>query len=53
MIDAVDELAEAGPGDVLVFLSGEREIHDVADAIREEQQPGLRGAPALRPPLGG
>jgi ATP-dependent helicase HrpA len=32
VIDAVDELD--GPGDVLVFLSGEREIHDIADAIR-------------------
>ena len=32
--DAVDELALEGPGDVLVFLSGEREIHDTADALR-------------------
>ncbi|MCU1359409.1 MAG: ATP-dependent helicase HrpA [Ilumatobacteraceae bacterium] len=32
--DAVDELSDAGPGDVLVFLSGEREIHDVADTLR-------------------
>ena len=45
VIDAVDELADAGPGDVLVFLSGEREIHDVADAIRKEQQPGLEVLP--------
>jgi len=34
VIDAVEELAHEGPGDVLVFLSGEREIHDTADAIR-------------------
>ena len=34
VIDAVDELAGDGRGDVLVFLSGEREIHDVADALR-------------------
>jgi ATP-dependent helicase HrpA len=34
IIDAVDELAADGPGDVLVFLSGEREIHDAADALR-------------------
>src|SRR4051794_38983303 len=27
---AVDELGNEGPGDVLVFLSGEREIHDTA-----------------------
>jgi ATP-dependent helicase HrpA len=32
--DAVDELAAEGPGDVLVFCSGEREIHDTADALR-------------------
>ena len=31
--DAVEELAEEGPGDILVFLSGEREIRDTADAI--------------------
>ena len=32
--DAVDELALEGDGDVLVFLSGEREIRDTADALR-------------------
>ena len=36
--DAVEELARTdlggGNGDVLVFLSGEREIHDTADALR-------------------
>ena len=31
---AVDELSHEGPGDVLVFLSGEREIHDTAEALR-------------------
>jgi len=34
VIDAVEELRVEGPGDVLVFLSGEREIHDTADALR-------------------
>ncbi len=34
--DAIDELARAGPGDVLVFLSGEREIRDTADALRKQ-----------------
>ena len=34
IVDAVDELAGEGTGDVLVFLSGEREIHDTADALR-------------------
>ncbi len=32
--DAVEELWTEGPGDVLVFLSGEREIRDTADALR-------------------
>ncbi|GAB2958328.1 ATP-dependent RNA helicase HrpA [Saccharothrix stipae] len=31
--DAVRELQAEGPGDVLVFLSGEREIRDTADAL--------------------
>src|SRR5689334_8582282 len=31
--DAVEELSAEGPGDVLVFLSGEREIRDTADAL--------------------
>jgi ATP-dependent helicase HrpA len=36
--DAVDELSAEGPGDVLVFLSGEREIRDTADALRRRNQ---------------
>jgi ATP-dependent helicase HrpA len=32
--DAVVELAAEGPGDVLVFLSGEREIKDTAEALQ-------------------
>ncbi|MFG2338212.1 ATP-dependent RNA helicase HrpA [Streptomyces yangpuensis] len=31
--DAVDELQAEGSGDILVFLSGEREIRDTADAL--------------------
>ncbi|MBS2965135.1 ATP-dependent RNA helicase HrpA [Actinocrinis puniceicyclus] len=31
--DAVEELDRESPGDVLVFLSGEREIRDTADAL--------------------
>ncbi|GAA2095064.1 ATP-dependent RNA helicase HrpA [Actinomadura alba] len=31
--DAVGELCAEGPGDILVFLSGEREIRDTADAL--------------------
>ncbi|MCU1345309.1 MAG: ATP-dependent helicase HrpA, partial [Acidimicrobiia bacterium] len=33
--EAVRELQVEGPGDILVFLSGEREIRDAADALRE------------------
>ncbi|WP_326597802.1 ATP-dependent RNA helicase HrpA [Streptomyces sp. NBC_01803] len=33
--DAVDELQAEGPGDILVFLSGEREIRDTADALEK------------------
>jgi ATP-dependent helicase HrpA len=49
VIDAVDEIAADGPGDALVFLSGEREIHDVADALRAhaEREPRLRGLEVL------
>lgn len=35
ILDAVDELAHEAPGDVLVFLSGEREIRDTADALSD------------------
>jgi ATP-dependent helicase HrpA len=34
IVDAVRELEAEPPGDVLVFLSGEREIRDTADALR-------------------
>jgi ATP-dependent helicase HrpA len=34
--DAVAELRAEGPGDILVFLSGEREIRDTADALAEQ-----------------
>jgi ATP-dependent helicase HrpA len=33
IVDAVRELSAEGPGDVLVFLPGEREIRDTADAF--------------------
>jgi ATP-dependent helicase HrpA len=32
--DAIAELEREGPGDILVFLSGEREIRDSADALK-------------------
>src|SRR6266508_680183 len=43
--DAVDELCAEGPGDVLVFLSGEREIRDTADALRRQVRPGTEILP--------
>jgi ATP-dependent helicase HrpA len=39
IVDAVDELVAEGPGDVLVFLAGEREIRDTADALAERALP--------------
>ncbi|MEU6416935.1 ATP-dependent RNA helicase HrpA [Streptomyces spiralis] len=35
--DAVEELMAEGSGDILVFLSGEREIRDTADALNKKQ----------------
>ncbi|MEU3101256.1 ATP-dependent RNA helicase HrpA [Streptomyces griseoflavus] len=35
--DAVEELMAEGPGDILVFLSGEREIRDTADALTKKR----------------
>ena len=54
IVDAVDELALEGDGDVLVFLSGEREIHDTADALRRhftDTARTARGGPAEVLPL--
>jgi ATP-dependent RNA helicase HrpA len=41
--DALDELRAEGPGDILVFLSGEREIRDTADAMADV--PGIEVLP--------
>ncbi|SOD62450.1 ATP-dependent helicase HrpA [Streptomyces zhaozhouensis] len=43
--DAVDELMAEGPGDILVFLSGEREIRDTADALEKRRLPGTEILP--------
>jgi len=40
VVDAVDELALAGRGDTLVFLPGEREIREAAEALRKRHPPG-------------
>jgi ATP-dependent helicase HrpA len=35
IVDAVDELGREGRGDILVFLSGEREIRETAETLRK------------------
>jgi ATP-dependent helicase HrpA len=42
--DAVDEAFSAGPGDVLVFMPGEREIREGTEALRKHHMrlPGLK-----------
>jgi len=43
VIRAVDEAARTGPGDVLVFLPGEREIRETAEALRKHHVPESGG----------
>ena len=43
--DAVDELEREAPGDVLVFLSGEREIRDTAEVLRGRTGDGTEVLP--------
>ena len=43
--DAVDELCRVGSGDVLVFLPGEREIRDTAEALRKHHPPHVEILP--------
>jgi len=45
LADAVDELCREGPGDVLVFLPGEREIRDAADTLRRKGPKGVELLP--------
>ncbi len=45
ILDAVGELALEPPGDVLVFLSGEREIRDTADALDKQRLKGTEVLP--------
>ncbi len=35
IFDAVDELCDEGLGDILIFMNGEREIRDTADALNK------------------
>src|SRR5919112_2942834 len=45
VLDAVDELVAEGPGDILVFLAGEREIRDTQDALAERALPNTEIVP--------
>jgi ATP-dependent helicase HrpA len=45
ILEATDELARVGPGDILVFLPGEREIRDTAEALRKHHPPGTEILP--------
>ncbi len=47
--DAVDEVAHCGPGDVLVFLPGEREIREATEALRKHHIPNHREAREILP----
>ncbi len=39
LLDAVDELAQQGRGDILVFLPGERAIRDASELLRKHHPP--------------
>ena len=45
ILDAVDEAVRSGPGDVLVFLPGEREIRETAEALRKHHPAGAEILP--------
>src|SRR5690625_1618805 len=45
ILDAVQECRAHGPGDVLVFLPGEREIRDAAQFLRRQQLVGIEVLP--------
>jgi len=49
IVDAVAECQRAGPGDILVFLPGEREIREAAEALRKLGQHGPGGACEVLP----
>lgn len=51
IVNAVDELISTGPGDILVFLPGEREIRETAETLRKHHfdrtRPGYLGVEIL------
>ncbi len=45
IVDASDELLRDDPGDILVFLSGEREIREAAEALRKHHPASMEILP--------
>ncbi|MDS4068811.1 MAG: ATP-dependent RNA helicase HrpA, partial [Candidatus Competibacter sp.] len=45
ILDAVDEVWTEGPGDILIFLSGEREIRETAETLRKHHPPNTEILP--------
>ena len=45
IVDAVSELSRLGSGDILVFLAGEREIREAAEALRKQHPLGAEILP--------
>ncbi len=45
ILDAVDEVWRQGPGDILIFLSGEREIRETAESLRKHHPPNTEILP--------
>jgi ATP-dependent helicase HrpA len=45
ILEAADELSQQENGDILVFLPGERDIRDTAEALRKQHPPGTEILP--------
>ncbi len=45
ILDAVDELSRLGPGDILIFLPGERQIRELTEALRKHHPKGAEILP--------
>jgi ATP-dependent helicase HrpA len=49
ILDGLDELWREAPGDTLIFLAGEREIRETAEALRKHHPPGVQQMPEVLP----
>jgi ATP-dependent helicase HrpA len=45
LVEAVSELARLGPGDILIFLAGERDIREAAETLRKHHPPSTEILP--------